>query len=657
MHALSRLIIAATGVAATTMAHAAETASAAFGAREMVSQASLSPDGTTVALIQPLRESQAAALFVAPLDGTADLKPVFSANGKPERLQSCGWVTNARLICTVFFTIENGRNRLAFKRLVSVGVDGQAQEISPPLARNDMVNLQDGGQVVDWLSDSGGDSVLMTRGFGGQFTTGNLLGSSKQGLGLERVNTATLVRTPVEAPREDIVAYISDQRGGLRVMAQRPTTNRGFDRAALRYFYRLKDQKAWLPLVSYDEDSHEGMRIAAVDPDLNAAYGFEWVNGRQAVSRIALDGSLKREVLVSRDDVDVDSLVRIGRQRRVVGASFATERRESVLFDPELQKLSASLAIALPGQPQLSFVDASLDEQRLLFWSHSDTDPGHLYLYDRATKKLGEVAEARPQLAAYKLAATRPVSYRATDGTSIPAYLTLPPDGQKVKGAIVMPHGGPSARDEGGFDWMTQFFAAQGFAVLQPNFRGSSGYGEAWFEKNGFQSWRTAVGDVNDGGRWLLSQNIAPAEKIAIVGWSYGGYAALQSSVLEPNLFKAAIAIAPVTDLETLRGEFRNFTNFQLVDAFIGQGKHIVEGSPAQNADKIKIPVLLFHGDQDLNVGVGESRLMLTRLERAGAKGDLVVFPGLDHGLDDATARATLLERSDAFLRSALSLP
>jgi dipeptidyl aminopeptidase/acylaminoacyl peptidase len=217
--------------------------------------------------------------------------------------------------------------------------------------------------------------------------------------------------------------------------------------------------------------------------------------------------------------------------------------------------------------------------------------------------------------------------------------------------------GGPGARDEWGFDWLSQFFAARGFAVLQPNFRGSTGYGSAWFQQNGFRSWKTAVGDVDDAGRWLVKQGIAAPSKLAIVGWSYGGYAALQSAVMDPGLFKAVIAVAPVTDLETLRAEAQGFTSFRLVDAFIGRGPHVREGSPARNADRIKVPVLLFHGDMDQNVGIGESRLMADRLRDAGGKVELVEFKGLDHQLDDSAARTKMLDRSDNSLKTALALP
>jgi dipeptidyl aminopeptidase/acylaminoacyl peptidase len=250
-----------------------------------------------------------------------------------------------------------------------------------------------------------------------------------------------------------------------------------------------------------------------------------------------------------------------------------------------------------------------------------------------------------------------PITYPAADGTMIPAYLTLPV-GSTGKGlpAIVMPHGGPSARDEWGFDWLVQFYAARGYAVLQPNYRGSSGFGADWRSKNGFQSWPKAIGDIDDAGRWLLSQGIAAPGKIAIVGWSYGGYAALQSGVVDPGLFKAIVAIAPVTDLARLRDNAQNYTNGAIVDQQIGHGDYIKAGSPAQNAAAITVPVMLFHGDVDLNVPVDQSRLMAERLRNAGKAVDYAEFKGLDHQLDSADARSQMLANSDAFLRKALSI-
>lgn len=219
-----------------------------------------------------------------------------------------------------------------------------------------------------------------------------------------------------------------------------------------------------------------------------------------------------------------------------------------------------------------------------------------------------------------------------------------------------MPHGGPESRSCLVFDWLAQFFAHQGYAVLQPNFRGSVGYGSDWLVTNGFQSWETAIGDVNDGARWLVSEGIANGDQLAAVGWSYGGYAALQSEVTEPGLFRAIVAIAPVTDLPALRQDAMVFTNGRNISEYLGLGPHLTAGSPARQAERMAAPVLLFHGDQDINVDIGQSRRMHDRLQDAGNLSELVIFENLGHSLNDSAVRAQLLERSDQFLRTALGL-
>ena len=273
---------------------------------------------------------------------------------------------------------------------------------------------------------------------------------------------------------------------------------------------------------------------------------------------------------------------------------------------------------------------------------------------------LGATEDLAAQIAELKarLATVEAISYPAADGTMIPAYLTLPPGQEKAKGlpAIVMPHGGPSSRDVWGFDWLAQFYAARGFAVLQPNFRGSAGYGDAWFQENGFRSWPIAVGDVLDAGRWLAAQGLANPSKLAVIGWSYGGYAALQCAVVDPNLFKAVVAIAPVTDLDELKEDYRRRTDFSLVSDFIGNGPYVHAGSPAQNAARITAPVLLFHGTNDITVNVHQSELMAKSLASAGVKYELISLKGLDHQLEDSEARTQLLRKSESFLRSSLGL-
>lgn len=646
------LCLAAPAAAQTSLA-------AQFGARETIQQISLSPDGRYIAVVQP-DQGRGAALMVADLTTGGPMKGILRSSGNPDRLTGCHWASGKRIVCDIYM-IQQGVQRMYFTRMVSLNADGSdLRVLTAATSARALGVAQSGGDIIDWGPEGANGSLVMTREFVPEETTGTHLASSKQGMGVELVDATSLRRKILEQPKPTAVDYVSDGHGAIRVMGLRPDRASGYAGDTINYFYRPAGSRDWKDMGALDVSGGtivSGFNPYAVDRTANVAYGFDRHEGRRALFSIALDGSLKRTMVLSHPQVDVDGLIRIGRQQRVVGASYATDKRQVEFFDPELQRLRAALGKALPGKPLLTFVDASADEDKLLLFAGGDSHPGTYYLYSKTAKKLEEVLAARPQLDQVKLASVKPIEFPAADGTRIPGYLTLPAgsDGKNLP-AIVMPHGGPAARDEWGFDWLAQFFAARGFAVLQPNFRGSSGYGDAWFKKNGFQSWKVAIGDVNDGGKWLVSQGIARADQLAILGWSYGGYAALQSSVLDPELFKAIVAIAPVTDLETLRTEARNYTNFPQVDAFIGKGEHVREGSPARNAGRIKAPVLLFHGDQDLNVGIGESRLMAGKLRDVGGKVELVEFDGLDHQLDDGEARSTMLSRADQFLRASLKL-
>ena len=190
--------------------------------------------------------------------------------------------------------------------------------------------------------------------------------------------------------------------------------------------------------------------------------------------------------------------------------------------------------------------------------------------------------------------------------------------------------------------------------MIQPEYRGSSGFGAEFQNKNGWINWRTAMSDIGDSARYLMKEGIADPNRMAIVGWSYGGYAALQSAAVEPTLYKTAVAIAPVTDLNLLKKETEGYTNGKLTAQFIGSGPHLVEGSPLRNVSKIKIPVLMFHGDYDINVGIEQSEKMESALRNAGAKVEFIRYPGLDHQLEDSNARADMLNRIGLALDTAI---
>jgi dienelactone hydrolase len=628
---------------------------AAFGAREGIREVRLSPDGSKLAYIVPTTGKGSAVLTVAP---GPDAKPAVAlvVSGDPDRLTNCDWVANNRLICTLWGVVSTPDGVLPYSRKVAIDANGANPKM---LSRQNNMNTRGynlrGGEVIDLLPEEDG-MVLMTRLQLPDDRLGTRFGSSQSGMVVEKVNTRTLAVSKVESVRDGLYEYLSDRRGTLRIMGIKQT-DRDRDTGVIRYFYRAVGGRDWLQLGDYAYQSDKGFLPVAVDHERNAVYGFRKLNGRQAVYLKALDGTGKEELVFARPDVDVDDLVYIGRRQRVVGATFATDVRQISYFDPDFAKLSTSLAKALPNQPLVSILDSSLDEKKLLIRAGSDSDPGVYYVLDRTSKQMATFQPVRPLLEGVKLAEMKPVTYTATDGTTVPAYLTLPPSGA-AKGlpAIVMPHGGPGARDEWGFDWLAQYYAVRGYAVIQPNFRGSAGYGDAWFEENGFQSWKLAIGDVTDAGHWLVKQGIADPSKLAIVGWSYGGYAALQSAVTEPGLFKAVVAVAPVTDLAALKQDSRWWSNYNLVSDFIGTGPHVREGSPAQNAVRIKAPVLMFHGTLDRNVDIEQARIMDSKLQAVGVPHQLVVFDGLDHYLEDSAARARLLRDSDAFLRKSMGM-
>jgi dipeptidyl aminopeptidase/acylaminoacyl peptidase len=626
-----------------------------YGVREGVEHIDISPDGNRVVYLQP---GPGRSTFVLVHDLTTHVSTrIIRSDGAPERLVWCNFVTNERLICRFVAMMSDGEALIPYARLMAVGADGQ----NPVLlgereSAYDSRLRQYDGNIIDWLGGGEG-AVLMARDYvpeAGRMNT--RLVRTTSGLGVDRVDVRTGRSTRVEPPNARAGRYLSDGRGNVRIMST-PTVRGATGQLGTRtdHFYRIQGESQWRSLGSYDSETHEGLWPTAIDPALNVAYVLRKLDGRMALYRVRLDASLASELVYANPQVDVDDVVRASRGTRVVGVTFAEETRRVVYFDPDYEALARSLGRAIPNLPLIDFGTDSADGQRILVHAGSDSDAGRFYVYDRTSRSLIEILMVRPQLETMPTANVRAVSYPATDGTMIPAYLTLPPgsNGRNLP-VVVMPHGGPEARDEWGFDWLAQYLAHQGYAVLQPNFRGSGGYGDAWLQQNGFRGWRTSIGDITAGARWLIAQGIADPNRVAIMGWSYGGYAALQAAATEPPLFRAVVAIAPVTDLQQLKEDYRFYTSRRNIADYIGTGPHVAEGSPLRRAEAITAPVLLFHGDRDLNVNVNHSRRMDAALRSAGRRSELTIFPGLEHDLGDSTVRVQMLRRIGVFLAAEL---
>ncbi|MEO0057633.1 MAG: hypothetical protein RIT17_1090 [Pseudomonadota bacterium] len=644
------MLLASPAAAQDSLAEAARN----MGVRATVLDISLSPSGTKIAYIAAGPE-HSEVINVIDLAGDAKIVSVLKNTEKIGDFAWCEWATDTRLVCQVAGMGKGTDGLLVpFDRLFAINADGTgAQMLSQRDSFRALGFNQNGGDIIAFDVNDAAGEVLMTRNYVPESDINTRLANSKSGLGVDLVDVTTGKTRAREAPDDGALRYVADERGEVRIKVRAVYDGTGNLTGDYVYLYRTPGSKTWkrFEKLTMDGQPISGFTPIAVDSARNVAYGFITKGGYDAVVEVLLDGSEAGKVVMARDDVDVDALIRIGRKRRVVGASYATEKRQIAYFDPELQKLAAGLAKALPDAPLINIVGASSDERRILLIASSDTQPGMVYLFDKEKRSLEPLLPVRAELADKAMGPMKPVTYPAADGTMIPAYLTLPP-GSDGKGlpAVVLPHGGPAARDEWGFDWLVQFFTARGYAVLQPNYRGSSGYGEAWYGRNGFEAWDVAIGDVNDAGRWLVKEGIAQPDQLAIVGWSYGGYAALQSQVLDPALFKAVVAIAPVVDLGYLAEDARGYTSARLVREYIGDGPHIEAGSPRRHATKFAAPVALFHGTRDLNVDVRHARAMEKALKAAGKPVIYHEYEDLQHGLEDTTARIDMLTTIGGFL-------
>ncbi len=452
-----------------------EQAATIFGSRETIRQASLSPDGRYLATVESV-EGRGTVVRVTDLSFPDSVPvPITASRGDPERIDWCRWSGNRRLLCNIYgLTLLDNGEISYITRLIAIHADGKRQQmIRTPQINGEMLGYSlFGGSVIDWNAGEDGH-VLMSRRYIPESSLGTRAVQTAEGLAVDNVNTDDLKIAKVERARKEALEYISDGLGHVRIMGFDPAiTPTGYSSGKVRYMYRSKSSDDWQALGDYDDVSGVGFNPYYVDPVLDLAYGLRKVDGRLAAYTVSLDAQRSEKLVLAQPNVDIDGFATIGRNRRVIGITYTTDRPEVRYIDPDLEKLAGSLARGLKTLPLIRFVDSSQDERKLLLWAGSDVDPGHYYLLDRDTRALTELVHSRLQLNKRPLGTVKSVSVTVADGTVVPAYLSLPPgsDGKNLP-AIVMPHGGPSARDEWGFDWLAQFWTNRGYAVLQPNFR------------------------------------------------------------------------------------------------------------------------------------------------------------------------------------------
>ncbi len=373
------------------------------------------------------------------------------------------------------------------------------------------------------------------------------------------------------------------------------------------------------------------------------------------------DGALG-EPLLRRSDADIETAVtdHVGRVFRGVeyGGMFPTYKFLDPALDADIKGIQAKFPEAA-----VSIASWSGDWSKVVLYIEGGTITPRYALFDRKARTMDLIAAARPSLKGDDLGQVMTIEYKARDGLTIPALITWPPGvkeaDRKNLPMIVMPHGGPESYDSVGFDWLAQFMANEGYVVLQPNFRGSRGFGES-FTKAGYGQWgRKMQTDIDDGAKALADIGWVDPKRVCIVGGSYGGYAALMGGATAPDLYKCVVSIAGVSDLNSMLGEERRGggrTNqdFRYWVRVIGdpdrEGEAIAAVSPVNLAANFKSPVLLIHGTDDFVVPKIQSDKMQDALKKAGKEVDYMILQGDDHGLSNAANRIAALKRAAEFV-------
>lgn len=432
------------------------------------------------------------------------------------------------------------------------------------------------------------------------------------------------------------------------------------------------EKNTWKKLEEWDPLTNAGMEPIAFDFDGSLLVSARAGQDKAALYKYDLVAGKLGERLVGHKDYDIgygngsflatsaaSDLIMDAKKKKLAGIVIQAEKPDFIWFDEQWARWHATLNGALPDR--INRMSPAGDSGRILVRSSSDRDPGRWYLYEPEKRRLQELVAGRAWIKPQQMAERKPVRYAARDGLPIPGYLTLPPGASKNLPAVILPHGGPFVRGEfWGFDSWAQFLASRGYAVLQPDYRGSRGHGWSHYTAG----WRQVGGkmqtDITDGVRWLAQQGIADPKRIAIMGHSAGGWSVMVGLVLEPELYRCGLNSAGVTDWITM---LNLRTGGRAVPAYVMKYYSAVFGdldkdqnslSVVQQADRIKAPVLMAYGAQDPTVNRLDGDRMKAALESAKVPVDYVVYPDQGHWWDEAT-RINYFKRAEAFLAQHLA--
>jgi dipeptidyl aminopeptidase/acylaminoacyl peptidase len=384
--------------------------------------------------------------------------------------------------------------------------------------------------------------------------------------------------------------------------------------------------------------------------------------GRDKAAVVILDPkTAKEEVMFEHPEVDVDGLAYSHKRQVLTAITWTKDKAERKFLDAEAEARYNKVAAKLPGY-EVSFTATNREETTYIVATSSDRTLGSRYLYDVAKDKLTKLTDVAPWLDEKKMAEMKPISYTSRDGLTIHGYLTLP-HGAVAKNLpmVVDVHGGPWARDSWGFDSEAQFLASRGYAVLQVNYRGSTGYGRKFWEAS-FKQWgKKMQDDISDGVKSMISQGVVDAKKVCIYGGSYGGYAVLAGLAFSPELYACGVDYVGVSNLFTFMKTIPAYWKPELdrLHAMVGDPEKDKElmtaASPVFHVDKIRAPLFVAQGANDPRVNVDESNQVVAALKKRGVEVQYMVKDNEGHGFHNEENRFDFYESMGKFLAKYLN--
>lgn len=632
---------------------------AAFGQLPNMSLPDMNPAGTLLAFAETVGDN-APQLVIFDLASRREIRKVNI--GTEFRLRDINWADDQTVLIDVTrvrFVTNDGKPKM-YEYQRTLALDASGGPIRPLLLIGADDDAVTGATLVSRQSARPKTVLMSTWEFMGSVGKVSIdsridgkRNDSKWVYNLFEVDTQSGKGKRLDAGSQFTTDWLATKSGAPAARAEWNPDTKSFrilGRAGMGWkeLHRQTDgQRMWLAGLSADEKAV--LAVGSRGGPLDKLWS------------LPLDGSAAT-VLAENSQLPVEGIIRDPLSDAIVAAQFGGISSENIWLDPQAQQRYRSIGRAF-ADSRHQLLARSLDQKRVLVRVWSASTPPVYYLVDFATKTADIVGEEYPKLAGAKLGEVRAFTYKARDGYDIPAYLTLPAgaNGKKLP-TVVLPHGGPEARDEADeFDYWAQFLASRGYAVLQPQFRGSTGFGEA-HRLAGRRQWgKLMQDDVTDGAKAMIADGIADASRVCIVGWSYGGYVALAGAAFTPDLYACAASVNGVSDLPAALGADKKSygdqsARYEYWKDHIGSpaDPDVVGKSPARHADRIRAPILLLHAAEDTIVRVEQSDIMERALVAAGKEYRYVKFAGDDHQLAKSANRVRMLTELESFLAERL---